>query len=106
MARYLLQASYTTEGIQGILKDGGTARVDAVGKVLAEIGGSLESFYFAFGEDDAYVIADFPDNVSAAAVAMAVAASGAVKIKTIVLLTPEEIDRAAKTVVHYRAPGK
>ena len=106
MARYMLCASYTTEGIKGVLKEGGTGRKDAVGKLLADLGGTIESFYFAFGEHDAYVTAEIPDNVSAAALALAVAASGAVRVKTTVLLTPEEIDRAAQTTVHYRAPGK
>jgi uncharacterized protein with GYD domain len=102
----MLCASYTTEGIKGVLKDGGTGRQDAVGKLLAELGGSLESFYFAFGDDDVYVTAEIPDNVTAAAIAMAVASSGAVRVKTTVLLTPEEIDRATHTTVKYRAPGK
>jgi uncharacterized protein with GYD domain len=106
LARYMLCASYTTEGIKGVLKDGGTGRQDAVGKLLAELGGSLESFYFAFGDDDVYVTAEIPDNVTAAAIAMAVASSGAVRVKTTVLLTPEEIDRATHTTVKYRAPGK
>ena len=106
MARYLLRASYTSEGIKGVLKEGGTGRQDAVGKLLADLGGSLESFYFAFGEDDVYVPAEIPDNVTAAAIAMSVAATGAVRVNTAVLLTAEEIDRAAHTTVHYRAPGK
>ena len=106
MARYMLCASYTTEGIKGVIKEGGTGRKDAVGKMLADLGGSIESFYFAFGDDDMYVTAEIPDNVSAAAIALAVAASGAVRVKTTVLLTAEEIDRAAHTTVQYRAPGK
>jgi uncharacterized protein with GYD domain len=102
----MLCASYTTEGIKGVLKDGGTSRQDAIGKLLADMGGSLESFYFAFGDDDVYVIAELPDNVSAAAIALAVGSSGAVRVKTCVLLTAEEIDRAAHMKVDYRAPGK
>jgi len=106
LARYMLCASYTTEGVKGLLKDGGSGRQDAVGKLLADLGGSLESFYFAFGEDDVYAIAEIPDNVTAAAIALAVGSSGAVRVKTTVLLTPEEIDRATQTTVKYRAPGK
>jgi len=106
LARYLLRASYTSEGIKGVLKEGGTGRQDAVGKLLADLGGSVESFYFAFGEDDVYVTCEIPDNVTAAAIGMAVAATGAVRVNTVVLLTPEEIDRAIHTTVHYRAPGK
>ena len=106
LARYLLRASYNSEGIKGVMKEGGTGRQDAVGKLLADLGGSLESFYFAFGDDDVYVTCEIPDNVTAAAIAMTVASTGLVGVKTVVLLTPEEIDRASHTVVKYRPPGK
>jgi uncharacterized protein with GYD domain len=106
MARYLIQASYTREGMQGVMKEGGSGRADAIGKLLADLGGSLESFYFAFGGTDAYVTVEIPDNITAAAVGMTVAASGAVSTNTVVLLTPEEIDAATKKSVAYRAPGK
>ena len=105
MAKYLIVASYNAEGIKGVIDKGGTARREAVEKLLADLGGTVESFYFAFGEGDAYVTIDLPDNVSAAAAAMSVGASGLVSCKTVVLLTPEEIDRAAQTKVSYRAPG-
>jgi len=105
MAKYLIQASYTRDGLQGVMKEGGTGRRDAIGKLLAEMGGSMESFHFAFGEHDAYVVVDVPDNVSAAAIGMAVGASGAATTKTIVLITPEEIDAATKKTVPYRPPG-
>jgi uncharacterized protein with GYD domain len=87
------------------MKEGGSGRVDAVGKLLADLGGSVESFYFAFGDDDVYVIAEVPDHTSAAAISLAVGASGAVNIKTVVLLSPEEMDRAAQLSVNYRPPG-
>lgn len=106
MARYLIAASYTAEGIQGVIKTGGSARRDAVAKTVADLGGRLESFDFAFGETDAYVIVELPDNVSAAAVGLAVSSTGLASTRTIVLLTPEEIDRAAATQVSYRPPGK
>ena len=106
MARYLIEASYTREGLQGVLKEGGSGRRDAIGKLLADLGGSLESFHFAFGATDAYVIVDVPDNVTAAAIGLTVGASGAVKTKTVVLLTPEELDAATKKTVAYRPPGK
>lgn len=106
MARYLIVASYTVDGIRGVLEGGGSARRDAVSKTIAGLGGRLESFDFAFGADDAYVIVDLPDNVAAAAIGLAVAASGMVSTRTVVLLTPEEIDRAAATQVAYRPPGK
>jgi uncharacterized protein with GYD domain len=105
MAKYLVVASYTTEGIKGVISKGGTARRDAVAKMASDLGGSVESFYFAFGDEDAFVIVDLPDNVSAAAVGLAVSASGLASTKTIVLLTPEEIDKAAKTKVAYKGPG-
>jgi len=106
MARYLIEASYTREGMQGVMKEGGSGRADAIGKLLADLGGSLESFYFAFGKTDAYVTIEVPDNITAAAIGMTVAASGAVSTNTVVLLTPEEIDQATKKSVAYRAPGK
>jgi uncharacterized protein with GYD domain len=105
MARYMIQASYTREGIQGVIKEGGSSRKDHIGKLLADLGGSLEAFYFAFGEDDAIVIADLPDNQTAAAIGMAVGASGGAVTKTTVLLTAEEIDAASRKSVGYRAPG-
>jgi uncharacterized protein with GYD domain len=105
MPKYLWQASYTSEGVKGLVKEGGTSRRAAVEKLAAAAGGKLEAFYYAFGEDDVYVIAEAPDNASAAAISLAVAASGAVRIRTAVLLTPEEIDLAAKASVEYRPPG-
>ncbi len=105
MARYLIQASYTREGIQGVAREGGSSRRDAIGTMVADLGGSLEAFYFAFGADDAIVIADLPDNVTAAAVGMTVGASGGATTRTTVLLTPEEIDAASGKTVGYRAPG-
>jgi uncharacterized protein with GYD domain len=106
LARYMIRASYTTEGVKGLIQEGGTGRRDAVGKLLADLGGTLETFDYAFGEDDVYVTLELPDNVTAAAVALAIGASGAVRIRTTVLLTPEEVDKAAHTTVKYRAPGK
>ena len=105
MAKYLLQASYTTEGLKGLLKDGGSKRRAAAEETVKGLGGKLEAFYFAFGDHDAYVIVDVPDNVSATAASLAVNASGAVRVKTTVLLTPEEVDQATKKTVTYRAPG-
>jgi len=106
MAKYLWAASYSTEGVKGVLKEGGSGRRDAIEKLVADLGGTLEAFYFGFGQDDVYVIADLPDNTAAAAVSLAVGGTGSVRIKTTVLLTPDEVDRAAHTTVGYRAPGK
>ena len=105
MAKFLVKASYTAEGAEGIQSAGGKSRRDAVAKMAEGLGGSLESFYFAFGETDAYVVLDMPDNASAAAASIAVNATGAAGAEVVVLLTPEEIDAAAKLSVDYRPPG-
>jgi uncharacterized protein with GYD domain len=106
MARYLWQASYTPEGIRALVHEGGTSRREAIERItVEELGGVVESFYFAFGEHDVYVIADVPDHVTAAAISLAVAASGAATVKTTVLLTPEEVDAATRKAVDYRPPG-
>ena len=105
MAKYLLEASYTLDGVKGVQAGGGTSRRDAVEQVAQSVGGQLEHFYFAFGDRDAYVIVDLPDNESAAAVALTVNASGGATVKTVVLLTPEEVDAAGKRSVDYRPPG-
>jgi len=105
MPKYLIEADYNAEGAKGIQSAGGGSRRDAVKSMCEAMGGSLESFYFAFGDADAHVIVDLPDQETAAAVAIAVNASGLVAAKTTVLLTPEEIDAAAKRSVDYRPPG-
>ena len=105
MPKYLVTASYTSEGMKGLLSKGGTARRDAVEKTAAELGGRLESFSFGFGDRDAYVVIDLPDNTAAAAIGMAVSASGLASATTTVLLTPEEVDKAASATVKYVPPG-
>jgi uncharacterized protein with GYD domain len=106
MPKYLFEARYSAEGAMGLAKEGGSSRREAVKKHLKEIGGKLESMYFAFGDVDCFVIVDLPDNVSAAALSLAVNESGLIASKAIVLLTPEDMDQASKTKVHFRAPGK
>jgi uncharacterized protein with GYD domain len=106
VAKYLSHASYTQEGLKGLLKEGGTGRRKAIEKMLASVGGKVESFYYAFGETDLFMIADIPDNVTAAALSMIVNASGAATTKITVLLTPEEVDAAAKKTADYRPPGR
>jgi uncharacterized protein with GYD domain len=105
MAKYLIKANYKTKGTKGLMKDGGSGRRTAVKQAIEALGGKLESFYFAYGDVDAYVIFDLPDTASSLALSLAVNASGAVNISTIPLFTPDEIDGAAKKVVAYRAPG-
>jgi uncharacterized protein with GYD domain len=106
MAKYLLAAAYTAEGAKGLLKDSGTKRRQAAEQAIKSAGGTMEAFYFAFGENDAYVIVDAPDHASIAAASVSINASGAVHTKTVVLLTPEEIDNAIKKTITYRAPGR
>jgi uncharacterized protein with GYD domain len=103
--KYLWKASYTTSGVRGVAKEGGTGRVDAVRHATESVGGTLEAFYFAFGENDAYVIADLPDNETAAAIALAVNGSGGATVETVALLSPGELDAAAKKNVDFRPAG-
>jgi uncharacterized protein with GYD domain len=105
MAKYLWQVSYTPQGAQGLQKEGGSARRAAVQRLVEQAGGKLESFYFALGESDGYAIAEIPDAKTAAAVSLAVNAAGAARLRTVVLVTPEEMDAAAKKAVDYRPPG-
>ncbi len=108
MAKYLIEAGYSHEGLKGVVKDGGTARRNAVETAVKALGGRVEAFYFGFGESDVYAIVEAPDNVSVAAFALAVGATGiAGHYKTIALLTPEEVDQAAKKAAgaSYRPPG-
>ena len=105
MPKYLIEASYTSEGIKGLQSAGGSSRREAIQAMLENIGGRMESFYFGFGDNDVYVVAEMPDNESAAAVALAVNAAGLAATKTTVLLTPEEVDAAAQKSVGYRPPG-
>ncbi|MEP7036190.1 MAG: GYD domain-containing protein [Dermatophilaceae bacterium] len=105
MPRYLISASYASEGAKGLLSKGGTARRGAVEKAAADLGGRVETFDFAFGSDDVYTIIELPDNATAAAFALTVSADGRTKVKTTVLLSPEEIDDAAGKKVNYAPPG-
>ncbi|MBJ7596280.1 MAG: GYD domain-containing protein [Candidatus Dormibacteraeota bacterium] len=106
MPKYLFEASYTVEGVKGLIKEGGTSRRTNFETAVKGLGGSLESFYYVFGEDDVVGVLDMPDNVSIAALSLSVGASGAVSTSVRVLLTPEEIDAAVKKTTDYRAPGK
>lgn len=105
MPKYLFHGSYTPAGIQGLLAEGGSSRVEAAKQALGSAGGSLECFYFSFGDDDFYIIVNLPDNVSTTAISFAGNASGTFSIKTVVLLTPEEVDEAARKSIAFRPPG-
>ena len=105
MAKFLIKATYNSDGARGLLKEGGTKRRAAVQKIIEAAGGKLESFYYAYGEDDAFIIADLPDATTGLAISLTVNASGAVRLSTLPLITPEELDAASKKSVDYRAPG-
>jgi uncharacterized protein with GYD domain len=106
MAKFMFQASYTPAGVKAMAREGGTKRRGAVGAAIEALGGRMESFYYAFGSHDLVVIADLPDNVAPVALAMAVNQTGLVNLSTVVLVTADEMDRAAKKAVRYRAPGQ
>ena len=105
MPKFLIEASYTVQGLKGVQAQGGTSRREAVAQAVQSAGGSVESFYFAFGDHDAYVVVDLPDNESATALALTVNAAGGATVKTVVLLSPEEVDAAAQRSIGYRPPG-
>lgn len=106
MAKYLAIASYTADGLRELATHGASARVEASKKLVAEAGGSIESFYYAFGSDDAYIVCDLPDNVAAAATAIAAGASGMVVSRMVPLLTAEEIDEAASKNLRLAGTGR
>lgn len=105
MPKYLVQFSYTAQGLAGLFKEGGSARREATRQLVESLGGKLEAYYFAFGQQDGFIIADMPDNASVAAASLIAASTGAVDTQTTVLLSPEEIDQAVKRSGKYRPPG-
>jgi uncharacterized protein with GYD domain len=105
MPKYLFRASLTPEGVAGIIAEGGTSRRTVLSKAIENLGGTVEAFYFAFGDEDSIIVADLPDNEAATAFALEVGSSGRVGISTTVLITPEEVDRARSRKSGWRAPG-
>jgi uncharacterized protein with GYD domain len=105
MAKYLVSVIYTADGAKGLRKDGGTKRKQVASKAAESLGGKVESFYFSFGSQDALVIADMPDNVSAAALSVAINSTGGVRASTTPLITPEDMDKAVGKKTAYKAPG-
>ena len=105
MTKFLIRASYTADGVKGLLKDGGTERKKAVEKMINGLGGKLEAFYYGFGCYDVYAIGELPDEVSVAAFSFVINATGLVNLSTVILLDPAEIDKAVKKSVNYRSPG-
>ena len=106
MAKYLVRFSYTREGLQGLVKEGGTARRDAAARAVEAAGGTLDAFYYAFGDHDLYAIVDVPDHEAMAAIMLTIGVSGSASGSTTVLLTPEEVDSAVNRSVAYRPPGQ
>jgi uncharacterized protein with GYD domain len=106
MPKYLVTGSYTAEGLKGVLKEGGSGRRQAVESAVKAMGGHLEAYYFAFGDNDVVSIVDVPDNVTATALSMGIASTGTVRTRTTVLLTPEEVDQATKKTLSFRAAGQ
>jgi uncharacterized protein with GYD domain len=106
MPKYLICGSYVDEGLKGLLKEGGTKRKELTKKAVESLGGTLEAFYFAYGDNDVYFIADQPESVNVIAGILMANASGAVKLKTIPLITPEEVDEAVKKSMDWRPPGQ
>ena len=105
MPTFLIKASYTAEGTRGLLKDGGTGRKEAVEALVNSRGGTMKGFYYAFGDDDLYIICDLPTNADLAAVSLTINASAGAKVKAVTLLDVEEIDEAVQKAVRYRPPG-
>ena len=105
MAKYLVSASYTASGAKGLLTDGGSKRKEVIENLITGLGGTLESLYYAFGQDDIYLIADIPDHAAMTALSLAVGSTGSVTVNTTVLITPEQVDEATQKVVNYIPPG-
>jgi len=105
MPKFLIEASYQPEGARGVAQKGGTARREIISQLIGSMGGSVESFYFAFGDADVYVVADLPSNEAASALALSINQSSVTRVKTVVLLTPEQVDEAARMTPDYRPPG-
>jgi uncharacterized protein with GYD domain len=104
MPKYLVQGSYTEQGLKGLLNEGGSKRRAVVEQLASEMGGKLEAFYFAFGSDDFVIILDLPSNIDMTATALVAQASGTVKSRVTVLVTPEDMDRAVQRKVNFRPP--
>jgi uncharacterized protein with GYD domain len=105
MSMYLMRASYSPEGALGLIRNGASYRQRAVVELCESVGGTLESMYYAFGDTDVFIIADLPNNTSAAALSLAVNSTGAVKATVTPLLSVEEMDAAAEIEVNYSGPN-
>ena len=106
MPKYLVQGSYLADGAKGLLKDGGSKRVEVVQAAVEALGGSIDCIYYTFGSDDVVGIFDVANDETAAAFSIAINSTGSVQIKTTRLLTPDQIDRATQKTVNYKSPGQ
>lgn len=106
MPKYLYHGSYTDKGLKGLLKDGGSKRVKVTRKAIESLGGKMEAYYFALGGNDFFIILEAPDNVAAITGSMVANASGTVKVNITALVSPEEVDLAAKKTMKWSPPGK
>jgi uncharacterized protein with GYD domain len=106
MTKYLFEANYVGEGIKGLMREGGTKRRDAVVEALKSVDGSVDCFYYAFGDTDALGILDIPEPAGAAALSLLINSTGAVSLRLKPLMSPEDLDAAAKRTPSYRAPGQ
>jgi len=105
MPKYLITGSYTAQGAKGVMQEGGSARREVARRVVESVGGTLESFYYAFGTDDIYAVYDAPSHAAASSVSLVIGSAGGFEPRTVVLITPEEIDEAAQMSPEYRPPG-
>ena len=106
MAKYLIEATLSADGLKGIEKDTGSGRQTAFTKSVKGLGGKVEFFDFSLGEHDVIAIVDVPDIVTVAALALHISETGLVRTKTTALISAEEMNQAIKKKVEYRAPGR
>ena len=105
MPKYLARGKFTRQGLEGLRSSGAAGRTDMNRRAIESLGGTLECYYFAFGEWDVYAIVDLPDDEAAASASLAVNSSGAVQTEVVKLLTPEQVDAAFQRNPDYRPPG-
>ncbi len=106
MPKYLIEGTYSAEGLVGLQKDKASGRRPAIKAAVEGRGGKLEFLYLALGERDLVGVVDFPDSVSAAAFGLEVSSSGLARTRTTALLTIEEADQAIAKKVAYKPPGR
>jgi uncharacterized protein with GYD domain len=105
MPKYLYHGSYTDKGLKGLMKDGGSKRMEVTRKAIESLGGKMEAYYFALGANDFFIILEAPDNVKAITGSLVANASGTVKVNITALVSPEEVDLAVKQTMDWQPPG-